>query len=142
MVSSSKFMMAFVAISAIAVTAKASLFLDNTVDLIDGVITPQDFIFEQIWAFLAPILAGPIKVWITFLWENYTLTYDVNGDSATVDFGSILPAIGIGSFDQLYILLMEMFPKIVRGFIPGLTAATYTTLEDDLMAQLGLDSLL
>ena len=146
MVSSKNMILAFVAISMIVSTASASIYKDSVIDFIDGNTTYIDYVFNLIWAFLAPIVAGPTRVFIKFLWDNYSVDYDVDIDgqvtTVSIDFGSTLPSIGIGSYEMLYIVLMELMIKIVKKNIPGMSEPTFTTLESDLLTQLSLESLI
>ena len=146
MVSSRNMILAFIAVSMIATTASASIYKDSVTNWIDGNTTGIDYAFNLIWAFLAPLVAGPVRVFVKFLWDNYTLSFDIpidgNTTTVTVDFGSTLPSIGIGSYEMLYIVLMELMVKIVKQNIPLMTTPTYTTLETDLLNTLNLGDLI
>ena len=142
----SKTLAAVVALAMIASTAQASMQLEHFLVFANDP-TASNFklmVFYQLWAFLIPLAAGPIHIFLTYLWNDMTQSFDLNGTALTVTYAQGLGFIGFGNYDQLFELFLGLAPKIlIKQFIGyGLLDADadtgYGSLEQSLIEQMAL----
>ena len=150
----SKTMAVAIALAMMAGSAQASMQVENFIIFANDP-TADNFklmVFYQLWAFLIPIFAGPIHVFLYHLWFNMTQTQDVsdtNGTTQTLTFtyGQALGFIGFGNYDQLFELFMGLAPKILiktfqtAGLLGAQVNTTYGSLEQSLIEQMNLCTL-
>ena len=145
----SKTLSVVVAIAMMAGSAQASMQLEWFITFANDP-TADNFkllVFYQLWAFLIPILAGPINVFLSYLWYNMTQDLDVNGVTVSITYAQALGFIGFGNYDQLFELFLGLAPKIlIKQFITfGLLGADadggYGTLEQELICTMSLTDL-
>ena len=137
----SKTLAVVLAIAMMAGSAQASMQLEHFITFANDP-TADNFklmVFYQLWAFLIPLFAGPIHVFLTYLWNDMTQTTDVDGETLTVTYAQALGFIGFGNYDQLFELFLGLAPKIlIKTFISfGLMSsdadAGYGSLEQSLI---------
>ena len=94
-------LIAVVALAMLASTAQATYMMDKFIEVVDApsVDTVVNLVIWQSWAFLAPFVGGPLRLWIYVLWYGGS-TFNYNGDA--IAWPVILGFIGIGNFTQLY----------------------------------------
>ena len=150
----SKTMAVAIALAMMAGSAQASMQVENFIIFANDP-SADNFklmVFYQLWAFLIPIFAGPIHVFLYHLWFNMTQTQDVsdtNGTTQTLTFtyGQALGFIGFGNYDQLFALFMGLAPKILiktfqtAGLLGAQVNTTYGSLEQSLIEQMNLCTL-
>ena len=138
----SKTLAAFVALAMIAGSAQASMQLEHFLTFANDP-TASNFklmVFYQLWAFLIPIFAGPIHVFLTYLWNDMSQTFALDSSTnLTVTYAQALGFIGFGNYDQLFELFMGLAPKILIkqfvsfGFLDADADSGYGSLEQELI---------
>ena len=136
-----KTVMAVVALAMLASTAQATYMMDKFEALLDepSLDTLVDLMVWQTWAFLAPFVGGPLKVWLNFLWYGGT-TIDAGGE--TVIWPVALGFLGIGNFPQLYTFFMGIIPILIGNTLASDlslgTKMAYSTAQTDVLDKLGI----
>ena len=143
----SKTLAAVVAFAMIAGSAQASMQLEHFLTFANDP-TASNFklmVFYQLWAFLIPIFAGPIHIFLTYLWNDMYQTFELDSTTnLTVSYAQALGFIGFGNYDQLFELFLGLAPKIlIKQFIGfnllDADADTgYGSLEQSLIETMGL----
>ena len=142
----SKTLAAVVALAMIAGTAQASMQLEHFLTFANDP-TASNFklmVFYQLWAFLVPLAAGPINVFLYYLWNEMSQDIDLNGETLSVSYAQALGFAGFGNYDQLMEIFLGIAPKIlIKTFIgfslldadadPG-----YGSLEQELLCTMSL----
>ena len=148
----SKTMAVAIALAMMAGSAQASMQVENFIIFANDP-SADNFklmVFYQLWAFLIPIFAGPIHVFLYHLWFNMTQTQSVadpdgaNSTDLTFTYGQALGFIGFGNYDQLFELFMGLAPKILiktfqgAGLLGDQVNTSYGSLEQSLIEQMSL----
>ena len=146
----SKTLAAVVALAMIAGSAQASMQLEHFLTFANDP-TASNFklmVFYQLWAFLIPIFAGPIHVFLTYLWNDMSQTFALDSSTnLTVTYAQALGFIGFGNYDQLFELFMGLAPKILIkqfvsfGFLDADADSGYGSLEQELICTMSLTDL-
>ena len=111
----SKTLAAVVALAMIAGTAQASMQLEYFITFANDP-TASNFklmVFYQLWAFLVPLVAGPINVFLYYLWNEMSQDIDMDGETLSVSYAQALGFIGFGNYDQLMEIFLGLAPKIL-----------------------------
>merc|ERR1719350_565114 len=146
----SKTLAVVAALAMMAGSAQASMQLEHFITFANAP-TADTFkllVFYQLWAFLVPLIAGPLNVFLTYLWNNYSTSLEVDSVTITIYGYSLFGFIGIGNYDQLFELFMGLIPKaaikiiIGMGFLGDDSFSGYGDLEVSLIEQLGQCELL
>ena len=145
----SKTLAAVVAFAMIAGSAQASMQLEHFLTFANDP-TASNFklmVFYQLWAFLIPIFAGPIHVFLTYLWNDMSQDLEIDSETLTITYAQALGFVGFGNYDQLFELFLGMAPKIlIKQFVSfGVMDASadegYGSLEQELICTMSLDAL-
>ena len=118
----SKTLAVVAALAMMAGSAQASMQLEHFITFANAP-TADNFkllVFYQLWAFLVPLLAGPLHVFLTYLWNNYTATLEVDTTTLTLYGYTVFGFIGIGNYDQFFELFMGLVPKAAIKIIIGM----------------------
>ena len=116
----SKTICAIVALSMMAVPAQATMQLEHFLEFKEApsVDALKLMVFWQIYAFLAPLLAGPLNVMLTMLWNGTAPAMDVNGTDVALNYRTVLSIAGIGNYDTLWQLFLGILPTaMIKYFI-------------------------
>ena len=113
-----------VALAIMASSAQASMQVENFIIFADDP-TADNFklmVFYQLWAFLVPLAAGPIHVFLYYLYyhasESITVGSPTGDITLTATVGMLLGFSGFGNYDQLFETFVGMAPKVmIQQFI-------------------------
>merc|ERR1719350_1223337 len=126
----SKTLAAVVALAMIAGTAQASMQLEHFLTFANDP-TASNFklmVFYQLWAFLVPLAAGPINVFLYYLWNEMSQDIDLNGETLSVSYAQAL-----GFAPKILIKTFIGFSLLDADADPG-----YGSLEQELLCTMSL----
>ena len=117
---------ALVAFSIIAATANASMMLDQLDLFIEspGLDTFTKLVMYQLWGFFAPFIAGPLETVLSYVWEKGAIVVKFDTSEVSVGYPAALGFVGVGNFEQLFDMIMDVAPKIMFNMIAPTIGAT------------------
>ena len=142
--------MALVAMALMMNSASASMQVEAFIEFVEApsADTFKLLIFNQILAFILPLMAGPFYVFMTYFWYDYGASIDVDGTTVTITSGDGLSFVGIGNFEQMFEIMLGIIPKFARvtaisfGILGESAKLSYGATEQTLIENIGLCDLL
>ena len=138
-----KIMIVLIALAMLASQAQASMMLEKFEDFLANM-TQTNFtivVMYQFWGFMSPMLKGVLDVILKYIWENGAITIKIDDtNSLSVGYAQALGFVGIGNFQQLSDIFMEIFPKIlINKIVSTADKQSYGTVADDLLKKLNIN---